>query len=110
MKNGIIRGVAQSGSAPALGAGGRWFESSHPDYEEEENDDMSIWPSVEAVMFAHAVVARLGRTAKVLGASDDARAYYEAAQRMERHLLERVPEIEQAGQEGRLTGIPEKVN
>ena len=26
------RGVAQSGSAPALGAGGRWFESSRPDH------------------------------------------------------------------------------
>ena len=25
------RGVAQSGSAPALGAGGRWFKSSRPD-------------------------------------------------------------------------------
>src|SRR5687767_13689288 len=25
------RGVAQPGSAPALGAGGRWFESSRPD-------------------------------------------------------------------------------
>ena len=25
------RGVAQLGSAPAWGAGGRWFESSHPD-------------------------------------------------------------------------------
>ena len=27
----IIRGVAQSGSVSAWGAGGRWFESSHPD-------------------------------------------------------------------------------
>ena len=27
----ISRGVAQPGSAPALGAGGRWFESSRPD-------------------------------------------------------------------------------
>ncbi len=26
------RGVAQPGSAPALGAGGRWFESSRPDH------------------------------------------------------------------------------
>ena len=26
------RGVAQFGSAPALGAGGRWFESSRPDH------------------------------------------------------------------------------
>ena len=26
-----FRGVAQPGSAPALGAGGRWFKSSHPD-------------------------------------------------------------------------------
>src|ERR1700676_1270972 len=26
-----FRGVAQPGSAPALGAGGRWFESSRPD-------------------------------------------------------------------------------
>src|SRR5664279_6069216 len=25
------RGVAQPGSAPALGAGGRWFKSSRPD-------------------------------------------------------------------------------
>ncbi len=27
----VVRGVAQPGSAPALGAGGRWFESSLPD-------------------------------------------------------------------------------
>jgi hypothetical protein len=26
------RGVAQSGSAPVLGTGGRWFESSRPDH------------------------------------------------------------------------------
>ena len=31
-KSGIGRGVAQSGSASALGAEGRWFESSHPDH------------------------------------------------------------------------------
>src|SRR5512145_2159023 len=37
-RSGIIRvlpesrGVAQPGSAPALGAGGRWFESSRPDH------------------------------------------------------------------------------
>ena len=29
--NQTSRGVAQPGSAPALGAGGRWFKSSHPD-------------------------------------------------------------------------------
>ncbi len=29
------RGVAQSGSAPALGAGGRQFESGHPDHADE---------------------------------------------------------------------------
>ncbi len=28
----IDRGVAQSGSVSALGAGGRWFESNHPDH------------------------------------------------------------------------------
>ena len=27
----LYRGVAQPGSAPALGAGGRWFKSSRPD-------------------------------------------------------------------------------
>ena len=27
----LYRAVAQSGSAPAWGAGGRWFESSRPD-------------------------------------------------------------------------------
>lgn len=27
----LIRGVAQPGSVSAWGAGGRWFESSHPD-------------------------------------------------------------------------------
>ena len=26
------RDVAQLGSAPRLGRGGRWFESSHPDF------------------------------------------------------------------------------
>ena len=29
--NGMIRDVAQPGSAPRSGRGGRWFESSHPD-------------------------------------------------------------------------------
>ena len=28
-----FRDVAQSGSVPAWGAGGRWFESSRPDFE-----------------------------------------------------------------------------
>ena len=28
----LIREVAQSGSAPRSGRGGRWFESSLPDY------------------------------------------------------------------------------
>ena len=27
-----VRGVAQPGSVSALGAGGRWFESNHPDH------------------------------------------------------------------------------
>ena len=27
----VFRGVAQAGSAPVLGTGGRWFESSRPD-------------------------------------------------------------------------------
>ena len=31
------RGVAQPGSAPALGAGGRWFESSRPDHFTQES-------------------------------------------------------------------------
>ena len=31
-RRGRERGVAQPGSAPALGAGGRWFESSRPDH------------------------------------------------------------------------------
>lgn len=29
--NHTVRGVAQPGSVSAWGAGGRWFESSHPD-------------------------------------------------------------------------------
>ena len=29
----LSRGVAQSGSAPGWGPGGRWFESSLPDFE-----------------------------------------------------------------------------
>ncbi len=33
VSQGASRGVAQSGSAPALGAGGRWFESTRPDQE-----------------------------------------------------------------------------
>ena len=32
----LRRGVAQPGSAPALGAGGRWFESSRPDHMDQE--------------------------------------------------------------------------
>ena len=28
---GVSRGVAQTGSAPAWGAGGRWFKSTRPD-------------------------------------------------------------------------------
>ncbi len=32
VNNGPIRGVAQPGSAPALGAGGRQFKSDRPDH------------------------------------------------------------------------------
>jgi hypothetical protein len=32
IKFAILRDVAQPGSAPRSGRGGRWFESSHPDY------------------------------------------------------------------------------
>ena len=42
----LYRGVAQSGSAPALGAGGRWFESTRPDqiipYFQSENDMTTV--------------------------------------------------------------------
>lgn len=31
MQAAALRGVAQLVRVPALGAGGRWFESSHPD-------------------------------------------------------------------------------
>ena len=31
LKEKSLRDVAQFGSAPRLGRGGRWFESSHPD-------------------------------------------------------------------------------
>src|SRR5713226_1150458 len=36
------RGVAQPGSAPALGAGGRWFESSRPDQQIARNGRSSL--------------------------------------------------------------------
>lgn len=32
-----VRGVAQPGSAPAWGVGGRWFKSSRPDHPEPFN-------------------------------------------------------------------------
>ena len=45
------RGVAQSGSAPAWGAGGRWFESSHPDHQDvltsHIKSDLSGLPSID---------------------------------------------------------------
>mgnify|MGYP007113600788 CR=1 FL=1 len=33
LKNQVLRGVAQFGSAPGLGPGGRRFESCRPDHE-----------------------------------------------------------------------------
>ncbi len=30
----VLRGVAQTGSAPEWGSGGRWFKSSRPDQKE----------------------------------------------------------------------------
>ena len=44
-----LRGVAQSGSAPALGAGRRGFKSLHPDHlwqvKGEKDDTMALWSS-----------------------------------------------------------------
>ena len=34
----LIFGMWRSGSAPASGAGGRWFESSHPDHTDLEGE------------------------------------------------------------------------
>ena len=36
----LRRDVAQPGSAPALGAGGREFESPHPDHQQAGHDDL----------------------------------------------------------------------
>ena len=38
------RGVAQFGSAPAWGAGGRWFESSLPDHERRDGKEANPRP------------------------------------------------------------------
>jgi hypothetical protein len=35
----FCRGVAQPGSAPALGAGGRWFKSNRPDHLSSRSGD-----------------------------------------------------------------------
>src|SRR5438270_1289921 len=58
------RGVAQPGSAPALGAGGRWFKSNRPDhfsksgvppgFHTDTRRRKSTWPS----QHAHRVAAR----------------------------------------------------
>ena len=41
-----LRGVGQPGSPPALGAGGRWFESSHSDFEVPRFVECSsVWQS-----------------------------------------------------------------
>src|SRR5690606_9936704 len=53
---GRSRGVAQSGSAPALGAGGRQFESGHPDHLPE-----GLWRVIEGESL---VVARIYRPAR----------------------------------------------
>jgi hypothetical protein len=44
------RGVAQPGSAPALGAGGRWFESSRPDHRASSSVGLEQRPSKPRVM------------------------------------------------------------
>ncbi len=53
-----LRGVAQSGSAPALGAGSRRFKSSHPDH-----DTFALFPLALAlsIIGALAPVAQLDR-------------------------------------------------
>ena len=38
----LIRDVAQPGSAPALGAGGRRFESAHPDHRPTAKPDSRL--------------------------------------------------------------------
>ena len=38
------RSVAQHGSAPALGAGGRWFESSRSDHHKNKRSAVTGWP------------------------------------------------------------------
>ena len=47
---GIGRGVAQFGSAPAWGAGGRWFESSLPDHPRGGNAWLHSIPSEQTPM------------------------------------------------------------
>ena len=37
------RGVAQFGSAPALGAGGQRFESSHPDQSKKDFNTVQVF-------------------------------------------------------------------
>ena len=37
-----VRDVAQLGSAPDWGSGGRWFKSSHPDHFPNKNVDRGI--------------------------------------------------------------------
>jgi hypothetical protein len=58
------RGVAQPGSAPALGAGGRWFESSRPDHFPQKSSETGRKQALRAQHCARCLlptIARAGR-------------------------------------------------
>ena len=52
----IFRDVAQSGSVPRSGRGGRWFESSHPDISLKTGTNLLI--SVSLFPFFVCIVSR----------------------------------------------------
>ncbi len=65
----LVRGIAQSGSAPALGAGCREFESLYPDHfsisklvlYQKSRNKTSLFGSMNAISVLSAPVAHLDR-------------------------------------------------
>lgn len=58
-----LRNVAQSGSAPALGAGGRWFESSHTDQVlTEEHMKKSVFAMAVAAVLVLSACGQVDRS------------------------------------------------
>ncbi len=55
---GLVRGVAQLVSAPALGAGGRQFESDHPDHGSTRSPEAALLTMILSALILFDMVRR----------------------------------------------------